>query len=217
MVTFQNFMDNNIGYIIALVALFISLLTLFTFLGIDFNYHGRDHVEKVVTVEGMMTPLDENEESTVPQSATVITKTPNNPKPVQLQDSSSMTGSSVSVSTSSRQADELREKKDKERRILSMLKSADSSFTQSLADKKGTNSHCHPRFSTIEETEQHCNRMKNNKTSCDVHNCCVWLVHDKGPQCVAGGPQGPVYHTKNKNPVDKSQYYHNGNCHGEGC
>ena len=84
MATFKNFMENNIGYIIAVVALFISLMTLFTFLGVDFNPHGKEHIEKIVTIESMLNPLDDNEEATVQPTPSITEKTENNPKPVQL-------------------------------------------------------------------------------------------------------------------------------------
>ena len=216
MAALKNFMENNVGYIIAIVALFISLMTLFTFLGVDFNPHGKEHIEKIVTIEGMLASLDDNEESTVPQTPGITQPTTNNPKPVQLEDSSEMTGSSSMVTTSTNQAKELQEKKRKRNRIKRMLKATDASFTQSLADKKGTSCHCHPRFSKVKDSERHCNRIS-NKLNCDIHNCCVWLVHDKGPQCVTGGPNGPVYHTRNGKPIDSSKYFYQGNCHGEGC
>lgn len=217
MAPFINFMENNIGYIIAIVALFISLMTLFTFLGVDFNSHSKEHIEKIVTVEGMLASLDDNEESTVPQSLGITEKTENNPKPVQLEDSSEMTGSSSMVTTSTNQAKELQEKKRKRNRILGMLKAADTSFLHSLADKKGTSSHCHPRFAKVEDSERHCNKISQHKVNCDIHNCCVWLVHDKGPQCVAGGRHGPVYHTRNGKPIDSSKYFYQGKCYGKEC
>lgn len=216
MATFKNFMKNNIGYIIAIVALFISLMTLFTFLGVDFNPHGKEHIEKIVTIESMLNPLDDNEEATVQPTPSITEKTENNPKPVQLEDSSDMTGSSSMVTTSKKQGDELQEKRRKRDRILGMLKAADTSFVHSLADKKGTNSHCHPRFAKVEDSEKHCNRIS-HKVNCDIHNCCVWLPNEKRPKCVAGGPNGPVYHTSKGEPVDSSKYFYQGKCHGEGC
>ena len=111
MAALKNFMENNVGYIIAIVALFISLMTLFTFLGVDFNPHGKEHIEKIVTIEGMLAPLDDNEESTVSLGNTQSTT--NDPTPAQLEDSSEMTGSSSMVTTSTNQAKELQEKKRK--------------------------------------------------------------------------------------------------------
>lgn len=215
MAALKNFMENNVGYIIAIVALFISLMTLFTFLGVDFNPHGKEHIEKIVTIEGMLAPLDDYEESTVNQPPGITKLTTSDQNPVHLEDSSEMTGSSSMVTSSTKQSKMLHEKIRKRNRIKRMLKATDASFTQSLADKKGTSSHCH-RWGKVKDSERHCNKIS-NKLNCDTQNCCVWLVGDKGPQCVAGGPNGPVYHTRNGNPIDSSKYFYQGNCHGTRC
>ena len=58
----DSFLKNNIEYIIAFVILFISLLTMFTVLGVDFNPHRHEHIEKIVTIESFEGQSSDNDD-----------------------------------------------------------------------------------------------------------------------------------------------------------
>ena len=212
----DSFLEKNLGYIIAVVVLFISLLTLFAVLGVDFNPHRHEHIDKIVTIESYTNgPLDENEEATIPSSSE-SNQIQSQPEVYQLKDDDEETGRSVSVAASQKDEERIDDKKSKERRIRSLLKNANTNFIKTLADSKGLSSHCHARFGEKDNAESHCNKIK-RKGGCAINNCCVWLVQQNSPKCVAGSVGGPIYLTRNGERKNASTYYYQDKCYGEGC
>ena len=232
------FLENNIEYIIIVVILFISLLTLFTVLGVDFNSHRHDHIDKIVTVESFINeisedskvPSNEEEENESQDDETGADAGSNtgadagddedgsqdldNTGDLPLMDDSEETGNPIRVSFSKKQKAKEDHKKYKQRRIMELLKKKHDSIQSTIGDRK-INSHCDPLSSTAESIESHCNTMNHNTNICKTHNCCVWLSNEAS--CVAGNKDGPTFLTKNGQYRDSSQYHYNGECYGKSC
>lgn len=213
MTSLQTFMKNNVEYIIAVVMLFISLLTLFSVLGVDFNPRGKTHIDKIVTVESFINPIELDENVSIDNDKkddSVVTETSGD---VPLEDDSEETGNPIRVSTSEKQKQKEGEQKETQKRIISLLKQKDKAFQKTLGDTKGLSSHCNPQYTTSADTESHCNTQ--NESMCSINGCCVWLTNDN--MCSAGNHTGPTFLVKNKQNVDKSKYYHMGKCYGSTC
>ena len=213
MTTLQTFFKNNMESIIAMVVLIITLLTLFSVAGIDFNPHRHDHIEKIVTIESYINPTKshgsiDNEGS----SRLIKMSTKDDSEKVMLMDDTEETGSPASVSFSEKQKVLASQKKQKQDHVFSLLKKKDKVFQKTLGDHKGIDSICAVHTKT-KDTESNCNKLK--YANCNTTNCCVWLTHDN--TCSAGNKKGPTYLEKNNKTVNKSQYYHMGKCYGSKC
>lgn len=217
MTNLQLFMQHNIEYIIAVVVLFISLITLFSVLGVNFNSHRHNHIDKIVTVEAFINSVDDdakissndNEEANISSDDDL-----DDTGDVPLMDDTEETGSPVRVSFSKKQKEKEDHKAYKQRRIMQLLKEKNGAFQKTLGGDHGR-SHCHPVHTTAQSSEEHCNTMNNIQDKCKIHHCCVWLTNDK--KCVAGNKDGPTFLTNKGKYVDNSHYYHKGQCHGKDC
>tara|TARA_Y100000389_G_C17243036_1_gene404131 strand:+ start:69 stop:749 length:681 start_codon:yes stop_codon:yes gene_type:complete len=224
MTKFKIFIQNNIEYIIVVVVLFISLLTLFSVLGVDFNSHRHDHIDKIVTVEAFINEI--SEDATVPsnvnkeedvsqdQDSGADSGDIDNTGDVPLMDDSEETGNPIRVSFSKKQKAKEEHKSYKQRRILELLKEKHGSIQKTLGDNH-LHSNCHPVYSTSHSIEEHCNTMNDIQDKCKINPCCVLLPKDN--KCVAGNKDGPTFLAKDGNYVDNSHYYHKGDCYGKSC
>lgn len=212
----DSFLKNNIEYIIAFVILFISLLTMFTVLGVDFNPHRHEHIEKIVTIESFEGQSSDNDDLLERSPVQPLGSLEENPGLYQVKDGAEETGRSVSASASRRDQKIIAERRNRERRIKTLLVNANSNFVQTLADSKGLSSQCHARFGDQISTEKHCNNIKRAK-GCATNNCCVWLFNESAPKCVSGSSSGPVYLTRDGKSIDDQKYFHKGKCYGLDC
>lgn len=241
----QLFMKNNIEYIIAVVALFISLITLFSIIGVNFNSHRHTHIDKIVTVEAFINEIsedstvnfDDNEEQSeeplldnVEQSNKIgptndvehsdnITQTANTDDTDDTGDVPLMDDSEETGNpirvSFSKKQKKKEEHKAYKQRRIMQLLKEKHNTFQKTLDQDHLSSHCHPVHTTAKSAEDHCNTMHSIEDKCKIHPCCVWLAKDKS--CVAGNINGPTFLKKDGQYVDNSHYYHKGQCFGTDC
>ena len=213
MTQLQIFFKNNMESILAIVVLIITLLILFSVAGIDFNPRRHEHIEKIVTVESFINPIELDGNSNNEGGDSGIKKDiDNNDDQEMLMDDEEETGSPANVSASTKQQQMAKKKKQKQDHIFALLKKKDRVFQKTLGDHKGQNSICNPSSTKVKDTENICNTF--SEKTCGAHNCCVWLT---GQNCAAGNKNGPTYLEKDNKTVDKSQYYYMGKCYGKKC
>ena len=99
-----------------------------------------------------------------------------NPGLYQVKDGAEETGRSVSASASRRDQKIIAERRNRERRIKTLLVNANSNFVQTLADSKGLNSQCHARFGDQISTEKHCNNINVLKVVQQIIVVCGYLM-----------------------------------------
>ncbi len=182
-----SFIRNNIVYIIVFVVLLISILTMFTVLGIDFNPHRHEHIEKIVTIEsfgdGVLEKEGEDEEDNVYASARGDTMArdgifdtslaPDNrslqPGPKKPNwDSSEETGSSVLTTSDKKTGEFVDNKKNTEKNFISRLKKRKEPF-KTANQLKRANKDFLETLADNKGLNSHCHAKFGDQNSAEEH------------------------------------------------
>lgn len=219
----QVFFRANGLVVLSVVVSILLLLAFFSLIGVDFNPHRKQHIDKIVTVESFISNIEKdvkllNDDSNKDTAQDIngvnnegnLTNIKYN-YDLPTQDDSEETGRSVTVSLDPREKRKILALKERQRMLESTIKNQHKTVQTALLDSMNSSSICNPKTSTLLQAHDFCNMIKRPDT-CDTNSCCIRL---SSGDCVGGDSKGPTYQEKNGIVTNADYYYYMGKCYGK--